>query len=394
MRFVRGFVWVIVWAIAGCGAGSHRDRPSDGDADSDTDADTDADSDSDTESDDLPCTVLDADTWRTETVDAEGETGRYPSIAFSGGVPFIGYHSSDDAGGGDARIATDLGDGWELSDVDVEGDGGRYSMQVRVEQDATVVHVLYSDSSDDDLRYARGLPGAWEIETIAVWPVGGGSSLDLDSNDAAHVLYSQSVARELRYMTNASGAWVEEVVETGCSWAPNASVEVGTGDDVHVVFGCDDVQYGVRPDGAEGWTFQTVDPTLYTRVTPSLALDANGAAHVAYTLAISADATPELRYATNVSGVWTTETPKFIAGEWASLALDGAATPHVAYYDSDTGDLGYLRRVGPAWIVQQIDSEGDTGLYPSIAIAGRAVHVAYHDATAGDLRYATASCSE
>jgi len=384
MRFA-GFFWV----MAGCGAGSHHDRPAD------ADADTDADSDSDTVTDTSPCTVLDANVWETETVDAEGETGGYPSMARSGQGPLIGYHRFDDEAGGDVRMATDLGDGWDLSDVDVEGDAGRFGVQVRVARDETVVHVLYSDSSDDDLRYARGLPGAWEIETVGGWPQGGGS-FDVDSNGAAHILYSHSVDRDLWYLTNAWGGWREQEVQTDCAWPPNASVALGADDDVHVVFGCDEVQYAVRPAGGdeEVWTFETVDPTLYTRVRPSLALDSNGAAHVAYTLAISADSTPELRYATNASGEWTTETPKFLAGEWASLALDGAATPHVAYHDSDTGDLGYMRRVGPAWIVQQIDSDGDTGLYPSIAIAGRAVHVAYHDATVGDLRYATAACSE
>jgi hypothetical protein len=327
-------------------------------------------------------------------VDSEGVTGGFPSIAFSGEVPFVGYHRYDDAAGGDLLMAADLGGGWERSDVDVEGDAGRFGVQVRIERDATVVHVLYSDSSDDDLMYAHGLPGAWEFERVAGWPQGGGS-FDVDSNGAAHIFYSRSVDRELWYLTNAWGGWSEQEVQADCARAPNVSAVVGADDVVHAVFGCDDLRYATRPADRDDipWTFETVDPTPYTRVRPSLALDGSGAAHVAYALAISADAVPELRYATNASGAWTTETPKLVAGEWASIAVDGAATPHVAYYDSATGDLSYVRRVDPAWIVQAIDTEGDTGLHPSMVLSGRTLHVAYHDATLGDLRHARAGCS-
>jgi hypothetical protein len=82
----------------------------------------------------------------------------------------------------------------------------------------------------------------------------------------------------------------------------------------------------------------------------SLALDAEGKAHISYLDPIDS-INGNLKYATNKSDAWVTETVDCtgFVGAYASLALDGAGTPHISYYDQTTYDLKYA----------SIDQDGD-----------------------------------
>jgi hypothetical protein len=75
-------------------------------------------------------------------------------------------------------------------------------------------------------------------------------------------------------------------------------------------------------------------------------------------------------------------------GRWASIAA-GANQPYICYYDVSHGDLRCARYTGTRWQIENVDGNGDTGLYPSAVVdAGGNPHVAYYDRTARSLRYA------
>ena len=74
---------------------------------------------------------------------------------------------------------------------------------------------------------------------------------------------------------------------------------------------------------------------------PSLALDTEGSAHISYG-AIFPPSGLGLKYATNESGAWVTETVDntiSYVGFTSSLALDSEGKAHISYYDN-TNDLG------------------------------------------------------
>ena len=81
----------------------------------------------------------------------------------------------------------------------------------------------------------------------------------------------------------------------------------------------------------------------------------------------------------------------------AADTTDDPWTFCVVYYDETNGDLKYAEESlsDSIWHILTLDSRGDVGKYPAIAIdylGGR--HVSYYDATNGDLKYAycTSNC--
>jgi len=55
-------------------------------------------------------------------------------------------------------------------------------------------------------------------------------------------------------------------------------------------------------------------------------------------------------------------------GMWSSIAVDGNDKVHISYYDETNGDLKYATNASGAWVTETVDSTGTTGLYTSIAV--------------------------
>ena len=75
-------------------------------------------------------------------------------------------------------------------------------------------------------------------------------------------------------------------------------------------------------------------------------------------------------------------------GAYPSIALDNNGYPHISYRDSTKEDLKYAKWSGTGWSTTTVDSAGDVGRHPSIALDNNGYpHISYYDGTNGDLKY-------
>jgi hypothetical protein len=79
-------------------------------------------------------------------------------------------------------------------------------------------------------------------------------------------------------------------------------------------------------------------------------------------------------------------------GYYPSIAIDGNDNASVAYYDGVNGDLKYAEYRKGFWTVKKVDSRGTTGLFPSLAFTRKNnPTITYYDKSKGDLRMAGAT---
>jgi hypothetical protein len=147
-----------------------------------------------------------------------------------------------------------------------------------------------------------------------------------------------------------------------------------------------DLLYASRDAG--GWSFEAGDTSGNVGHWASLALDGSGTPHIAFL-----DATAHaLRYATRSGPAWTVETVMEGLGDGCpnSIALDPAGQPFIAFHDVTPGDLRFARREGGVWTSEAVESAGIVGEFCSLAIddQGRP-HIGYYDRSNYRVRYAT-----
>lgn len=161
-----------------------------------------------------------------------------------------------------------------------------------------------------------------------------------------------------------------------------------------------------RRDPQLGWVTEIVDThSNYLGLAPAqLRLTSAGEYVYAYgrysvsNSPFSAPGPTELRVATRGAAGWTTETVARLGwdGEYNPIeGLDLALLddrPVVVYRSAQHSALELAwRDARGTWTTQTLTDDGDTGLYPSLALVGRTAHVAFHHAGTGDLCYVRAT---
>ncbi|HPQ70444.1 MAG TPA: hypothetical protein PKW95_15045 [bacterium] len=189
--------------------------------------------------------------------------------------------------------------------------------------------------------------------------------LAVDDNGALHIVYYDSWNEALVYLSDASGSWTsariaEDVDKTKPTFALDKQ-------------GCRHIAWANRhclyytTDRSGSWTTETLyqDENLYA-YGPSLVVDGNGAAHVAYWLAPA-----EIEYQTNAGGTWQIQTVFYSSNyndtvKSLALAVDAQNVAYVAFevdisigYPVIARYAGYwfATSTGTAWLTEKLQNE-------------------------------------
>ncbi len=335
-------------------------------------------------------------------------------------------HISYDNIGGDIIYATNVSGSWIPRRVDNGSDVGK-SASIAVDP-SDRVHISYYDATNRELKYVTNASGIWVVETVDSGDVGSFHSIAVDSSGNSHISYSRSsiyylyhcydlpwdcdetvaIIHDLKYATNASGSWVTETLNSSGD-VKNASIAVDSSDNLHIIYRYadrlysysyydtyeEDLKYITNASGS--WATETIRE--FKNVVPgnlSVAADSSGKVHVSYVSYSITHyfSTPVVIYLTNTSGLWSPETVGL--GSYASIAIDSEDNAHISYYQyldySTMNDLAYATNASGSWITDIVESAGDGYAYrhTSIAIdASDMAHISYYDSQTEELKYAT-----
>ncbi len=226
----------------------------------------------------------------------------------------------------------------------------------------------------------------WQIMTVDMQG-GSETSLALDAHGNVHIAYSYDDGSEgifepdLKYANNTNGNWVNQTVDSagsvgwGCSMALDAQ---GYAHISYWTYTTRDLKYATNKDGF--WNITTVDAGAVDQYT-SIAVDHLGFAHISY------QRDDHLWYANNTGGSWNAHLvdSTIKSGEHSSIDIDSLGYAHISYYSIIGGTyvpgyLYYANNIGGSWSTQTLDSVTPVrvGEFQSLSLDDDDhVHIAY-----------------
>lgn len=219
--------------------------------------------------------------------------------------------------------------------------------------------------------------------------VNSGASIDLGPGGVRDVAYDKVVGTggSTRFATGSGTSWTKVAVGTGNGARVATDIAADAAGKVRIV---DGVNYYSNATGS--WV---AGPSLPFGAETEVEVDAAGKAHVLASIPLTPYSV--LDYQTDVTGSWVSDPPMpsstFDGDVEASLALDGAGKPHIAWIFADGGGgfgLAYQNRVSGSWSSYSLLDSG-VNQWPAIAVDGSGkVHIAYaHYGTSPGIYYAT-----
>ena len=233
---------------------------------------------------------------------------------------------------------------------------------------------------------------ALQVETVESESMVWSTSVQVDSASYPHIAYVNLHLNDLRYAYRDGDGWHAEIVY---DWAVASSAGVALDADGAPNLCCYQSMPGYyerliyfSPTEA-GWDPEVVDAS---HGFASLALDGAQSPCLSY-LSYGTFPNPDrdLRFAQRDAAGWLTETvdSEGDVGLYTSLAFDDQGRPHISYFDNSQGDLAYACRTGLGWTCIRVDVTGTVGQHTSLALDPEGFpHVSYYDVTNSALKYA------
>ncbi|MEC8242749.1 MAG: thrombospondin type 3 repeat-containing protein [Candidatus Thermoplasmatota archaeon] len=255
-------------------------------------------------------------------------------------------------------------------------------------------HISYYDADNGDLMYTKYDGWNWNTTTVdSTGDVGEYASLVLDRFDNPHIAYYDATNQDLKYAHYDGSNWTNITVDSEGDVGKFAWIDVSTNVNPHIAYR-DETNTNLKYAYYNGssWINMTLDGNWggFDNVGEyaSLQLDSANWPHIAYYNATAGD----LMYMYNDGSTWY----KLAAystnnvGVHASLALDSNDHPHIAHYNMQFQNLMYTNFDGGNWTTEAVDSPGRVGEYCAIAVDSNDLpHIAYVDRdNGGVIKYA------
>ena len=338
-------------------------------------------------------------TWEVETINGSGtaDVGGYAALEIdaTGSFHVSYYDFSHHALLYSFRAKADKQ--WYTTPVEGKSAGTYVSLAV---DSAGQPHLAYNSLFEDGLHYATWNGHKWNHQIIDPAHTNYYTSIRLDKDGHPRISYYLYHAPDKSYLLHLKFAsfdglrWTIETVDKRIETGKFNSVALDASGRPHIAYSnvaWGDLLYAAW-DGSR-WNFSDVDARRthndYVGIGNSIALDASDNPHIAYF-----DSTKDLvKYAWMEEGRWKTEVVEELAGrgevDHVSIQVDRQNRVHLAYYDGGRGVLKYGVRDDKGWHTQVVDNDGNVGKYPSLCLdADDRPHIAYYALDDGALRIA------
>lgn|GEM_PF-5676230 len=279
--------------------------------------------------------------WNIETIGS----GYDPALALdASNQPHVSYRS-----GSGVILSHKSGGAWQHSVVD--SGAGDYGDQDLVIDAFNADQLSYADTNKNRMMHASNTIGVWSKTEVDDNLESRPNALAVDGAGGAHVVYHAS--NFLRYASNASGNWLNEIIDLG--YPRDIDIVMDSSGALHVAYvvgapGSVCIVRYAQKSGA-GWGVIEIDSDSNCGV--SIALDSEDAVHIAYPRKFG------LAHAYNNGSVWQIEEVddsfSWVGGYNVGLAIDSADYLHISYQDQNA-DLKYATNVSGVWERYFLDS--------------------------------------